>query len=87
MNEPRIRDDLPILLGGGGERKTFALAARYAQHLNIICTPAELPRKLDALDQRCAEAGRDRSDIETSFLLSVVIDEDADRARERQLAR
>jgi F420-dependent oxidoreductase-like protein len=36
MNEPRLRDDVPVLLGGGGERKTFALAARYAQHLNHL---------------------------------------------------
>ena len=37
INEPRIRDDLPVMLGGGGEKKTFGLAARYADHLNIIC--------------------------------------------------
>jgi F420-dependent oxidoreductase-like protein len=86
MNEPRLRDDVPIMLGGGGERKTFGLAARYAQHLNIICLPADLPRKLEALEKRCAEVGRDRSDLETSFLASVVIDEDGDRARERQLS-
>jgi F420-dependent oxidoreductase-like protein len=83
-NEPRIRDDLPIMLGGSGEKKTFALAARFAQHLNIICPPAELPRKLDALAERCAEAGRDRSTLETSYLASVMIDEDGDRAREQQ---
>jgi F420-dependent oxidoreductase-like protein len=82
MNEPRLRDDVPVLLGGGGERKTFALAARYAQHLNIICEPSDLPRKLDALAERCAEVGRDRADIETSFLATVVVDEDGDRARE-----
>lgn len=84
MNEPRLRDDLPIMLGGGGERKTFALAARFAQHLNIICSPEELPRKLAALDARCAEAGRDRADLETSFLGFVMIDEDGDRARALQ---
>ncbi len=83
-NEPRMRDDLPILLGGSGEKKTFALAARFAQHLNIICDPAELPRKLDALAQRCAEAGRDRSTLETSFLAFVMIDENGDKAREQQ---
>ncbi|WP_328644377.1 LLM class F420-dependent oxidoreductase [Amycolatopsis sp. NBC_00348] len=86
INEPRIRDDLPIMLGGSGEKKTFALAARFAQHLNIICDPAELPRKLEALDQRCAEAGRDRSKLETSFLGFVMIDENGDRAREQQRA-
>lgn len=83
-NEPRFRDDLPIMLGGGGEKKTFGLAARYAQHLNIICDPAELPRKLAALDERCAEAGRDRAEVETSFLGFVIMDEDGDRARQLQ---
>ena len=67
-----MRDDIPILLGGGGEKKTFGLAARYAQHLNIICTPDELPRKLAALDERCAEVGSDRSTIDTSFLVPSV---------------
>ena len=84
MNEPRIRDDLPVMLGGSGEKKTFALAARFAQHLNIICDPADLPRKLDALAQRCDEAGRDRSTLETSYLAFVMIDEDGDKARAQQ---
>ena len=72
------------MIGGGGERKTFALAARDAQHLNIICSPSELPRKIEALDARCAEAGRERSSLETSFLAFVMIDENGDRAREQQ---
>ncbi|SDC99332.1 probable F420-dependent oxidoreductase, Rv1855c family [Rhodococcus tukisamuensis] len=84
INEPRVRDDLPVLLGGGGEKKTFGYAARYADHLNIICNASELPRKLDALAQRCEEAGRDRGTLETSFLAFVMIDEDGDRARQLQ---
>ena len=84
INEPRIRDDLPILLGGGGEKKTFGLAARFADHLNIICNASELPRKLEALDARCVEAGRDRSTLETSFLAFVMIDGDGDKARKLQ---
>ncbi|QCQ90772.1 LLM class F420-dependent oxidoreductase [Rhodococcus sp. SGAir0479] len=84
INEPRYRDDLPIMLGGGGEKKTFGLAARYADHLNVIANAAELPRKLDALAQRCDEAGRDRSTLETSFLAFVMIDEDGDKARQLQ---
>ena len=84
MNEPRLRDDLPIMLGGGGEKKTFGLAARYADHLNIICDPADLPRKLEALDQRCAEAGRDRATLETSSLVFAMVDENGDVARRMQ---
>ncbi|MFD4456762.1 LLM class F420-dependent oxidoreductase [Nocardia sp. NPDC058480] len=84
MNEPRIRDDLPILLGGGGEKKTFGMAARFADHLNIICNASDLPRKLDALHQRCDEAGRDPATLETSFLAMTIVDEDGDRARKTQ---
>ncbi|MVU79590.1 TIGR03560 family F420-dependent LLM class oxidoreductase [Nocardia sp. ET3-3] len=84
MNEPRVRDDLPIMLGGGGEKKTFALAARFADHLNIICNASELPRKLDALHARLDEAGRDPKTLETSFLAFVIVDEDGDRARKTQ---
>ncbi len=84
MNEPRVRDDLPVMLGGGGEKKTFALAARFADHLNIICNASELPRKLDALHARLDEAGRDRASLETSFLAFVIVDEDGDRARKAQ---
>ncbi|WP_375491409.1 LLM class F420-dependent oxidoreductase [uncultured Jatrophihabitans sp.] len=84
FNEPRVRDNLPIMLGGGGEKKTFGLAARYADHLNIICDPADLPRKLDALAARCDEAGRDRATLETSFLTFVIVDEDEQNARRLQ---
>jgi alkanesulfonate monooxygenase SsuD/methylene tetrahydromethanopterin reductase-like flavin-dependent oxidoreductase (luciferase family) len=59
---------------------------KLSQHLNIICSPSELPRKIEALDARRAEAGRDRSTLETSFLAFVMIDEDGDRAREQQKA-
>lgn len=80
LNEPRVRDDVPIMLGGTGEKKTFGLAARYADHLNINSAPAEFPRKLEALAQRCEEAGRDRSEVETSTLATVIMDENGDKA-------
>ena len=80
-NEPRLRDDLPILIGGSGERKTFRFAARHAAHLNLICDASVIPQKLEALEQRCAEEGRDRSTIETSYLAFVLMDEDGDAAR------
>ncbi|MGQ4614692.1 TIGR03560 family F420-dependent LLM class oxidoreductase [Nocardia sp. R7R-8] len=84
MNEPRVRDDLPILLGGSGEKKTFGLAARFADHLNIICNASELPRKIEALRARCAEVGRDPQTLETSYLCFVMMDEDGDLVRKQQ---
>ncbi|GAB2638608.1 LLM class F420-dependent oxidoreductase [Nocardia goodfellowii] len=90
INEPRIRDDLPIMLGGAGEKKTFALAARYADHLSIGCDAVELPGKLEALQRRCDEIGRDRSTLEVSYLAFVAMDESsasAHRAVDEMFAR
>jgi F420-dependent oxidoreductase-like protein len=74
INEPRYRDHIPVMLGGSGEKKTFRLAARYADHLNLITPMSKLRHKLDVLKQRCDEAERDPSTLETSTLLTVVLD-------------
>ncbi|QUR67610.1 LLM class F420-dependent oxidoreductase [Mycobacterium spongiae] len=76
MAEPRYRDRVPIMIGGGGEKKTFAIAARCADHLNVIAGLDELPRKMDAVAARCEEAGRDPSTLETSLMLTVIVNED-----------
>jgi F420-dependent oxidoreductase-like protein len=74
ITEPRYRDHIPVMLGGSGEKKTFRMAAQYADHLNIIAPMDELPGKLRALHERCAEADRDPATLETSCLLTVVLD-------------
>jgi F420-dependent oxidoreductase-like protein len=81
VNSPQLRTDVPILIGGSGEKKTFRLAAQHADHLNIIAAASQLPQKLDALAQRCEDVGRDRDTLETSFLAQVFMDADGDRAR------
>lgn len=72
---PRMRDHIPLMIGGSGEKKTFGLAARYFDHLNIIAAFADLPGKLSALARRCEEVGRDRATLETSVLVSVLVGE------------
>ena len=71
---PRFRDHIPLMIGGSGEKKTFGLAARHFDHLNVIAGFPELPAKMGALARRCDEAGRDPSTLETSMLLTVVPD-------------
>jgi hypothetical protein len=53
----------PILIAGGGERRTLPLVAKYGDACNIPPTP-ELPRKLELLRRLCDEAGRDYDAIE-----------------------
>jgi alkanesulfonate monooxygenase SsuD/methylene tetrahydromethanopterin reductase-like flavin-dependent oxidoreductase (luciferase family) len=52
----------PILIGGGGEKKTLRLVAKYADACNLFAGE-ELPRKLDVLRAHCEAEGRDFSEI------------------------
>ncbi|MEU3273737.1 LLM class F420-dependent oxidoreductase [Saccharomonospora sp. NPDC006951] len=52
----------PIMIGGGGEKKTLRFVARYAQACNIFNGP-DLEHKLDVLRQHCEAEGRDYADI------------------------
>jgi F420-dependent oxidoreductase-like protein len=55
----------PILIGGGGEKKTLRLVAQYADACNLF-TPsvAEVAHKLDVLKRHCDEVGRDYDTIQ-----------------------
>ena len=52
----------PILIGGGGEKKTLRLVAKYADACNLMAGD-ELPRKLDVLHAHCEAEGRDFDEI------------------------
>ena len=82
MNNPRVRPTVPIMLGGSGEQKTFRLAARFADHMNIICDVADLPRKVAVLRQRCEEIGRDPATLATSYLVMGMVGETEQEAKE-----
>ncbi|MDP3209916.1 MAG: LLM class F420-dependent oxidoreductase [Rhodoglobus sp.] len=57
---------IPILIGGGGERKTLRIVAEHADIWHSFADPEEYAHKLGVLDAWCAEVGRDRSEIELS---------------------
>jgi len=74
----------PILVGGGGERKTLLLTARYADMWNGFGDIPTIGHKLDVLSEHCANEGRDRSDILTTRLGTLIVGathEEADRLR------
>ena len=73
MNEPPAVGRIPVMIGGGGEKKTLRMVAQYADESNIICAPADLHRKLDALAEHCATLGRDRSEITVSWQKTACI--------------
>ncbi|MFY9865476.1 MAG: LLM class F420-dependent oxidoreductase [Trebonia sp.] len=67
LNSPQVlsRPHPPILIGGGGEKKTLRLVARYADACNIaVYDPAQAAHKLEVLREHCATEGRDYDEIE-----------------------
>ena len=73
INSPAPVGRIPVMIGGGGEKKTLRMVAQYADESNIICAPDEIPRKLAALDEHCERLGRDRSQITVTYQTSAVI--------------
>jgi F420-dependent oxidoreductase-like protein len=75
MANPRFRDHIPLLIGGSGEKKTIPLAARHFDHLNVIAGFDELSAKVKVVRERCEEIGRDPATLETSTLITAMVDE------------
>ena len=73
--QPLSRPHPPILIGGGGEKKTLRLVAQYADACNLFARIGDdvLRSKLDILKQHCDEVGRDYAEIEKTTLNSVYL--------------
>ncbi|QXQ13831.1 LLM class F420-dependent oxidoreductase [Skermania piniformis] len=65
LNPPPVRD-IPLLIGGGGERKTLRLVAEYAQIWHSFGDLDTLRRKTGILAEHCAAVGSDPEQIERS---------------------
>ena len=66
LNPGPVRGTLPILIGGGGEKVTLRIVARYATVWNGQGEPDALGRKNRIIDEWCAKVGRDPTEIERS---------------------
>ncbi len=67
--QPISRPHPPILVGGGGEKKTLLLVARYADACNVFgSSPDDVAGKLDVLRSHCEAEGRDYDRIQKTVL-------------------
>ncbi|HWC33557.1 MAG TPA: LLM class F420-dependent oxidoreductase [Mycobacteriales bacterium] len=74
LNSPQAltKPHPPILIGGGGERKTLRLVAQYGDACNLFAyDPNEVEHKLDVLRRHCADLGRDYDTIEKTVMGSL----------------
>jgi len=69
-NSPRpIRGSIPILVGGGGEKRTLDIVARYADACNVFGDAVTIRHKFAVLQEHCERVGRDYSEItRTAFV-------------------
>jgi F420-dependent oxidoreductase-like protein len=78
-NEPRpIQDRLPIWVGGGGEKRTLRITARYADGWNAaFVDPPTFAHKLRVLHDHCGDAGRDPGEIRTAINVGLAWSEES----------
>ena len=67
-----IRGDLPILIGGAGERRTLRLVAEYADACNLFGDPPVVRHKLAVLREHCADVGREPAEITVTHLSTAL---------------
>jgi F420-dependent oxidoreductase-like protein len=74
INIPKpIRGDIPILIGGSGERKTLRLVAKYADGSNVMGSVDQCRHLMEVLERHCEDVGRDPSEITRTRLATIVI--------------
>jgi F420-dependent oxidoreductase-like protein len=68
----------PIMIGGGGEKRTLRAAARYADMINVMGPLSAVRHKIEVLERHCADVGRDPNEIVKSVFVPVFPSENAE---------
>lgn len=77
--EPKpVQKRLPLLIGGGGEKVTLKITARWANEWNVWGNVEMLKEKMAILDAHCADVGRDPSEVQRSAVALLFLSDDAD---------
>ncbi|HEX6287913.1 MAG TPA: LLM class F420-dependent oxidoreductase [Herpetosiphonaceae bacterium] len=70
LNPPPVRNPIPTLIGGGGEKVTLRLVAQYADLWNSFGPPETYKHKNEVLTSWCHELGRDPAAVERTVLVN-----------------
>ncbi len=76
-NEPHpTQTPVPLLIGGGGEKRTMRIAAKYAHEWNTWGSPSHLAQKGEVLERHCADLKRDPAEIRRSAQAMLFLTDD-----------
>jgi F420-dependent oxidoreductase-like protein len=82
-----LQEHVPLLVGGGGERRTLRLAARYADAANVFGDAATVRHKAEVLRAHCRDADRDPAQVEMTHLSTALVGTDDGHVAELVEAR
>ena len=85
-----VQSPLPLLVGGGGEKRTLKIVAKHAHQWNVWASPELFSQKLAILESHCSDIGRDPATIYKTVAALLFLTEDqafADKLRTRDLGR
>jgi F420-dependent oxidoreductase-like protein len=86
-NNPKpLRGDIPILIGGSGERKTLRMVAQYADGCNLFGDPERAKHLLGVLEGHCETVGRDPAEITKTSMMPFAIAETEAAAQAKLVA-
>jgi F420-dependent oxidoreductase-like protein len=72
---------IPIMIGGGGERRTLRIVAKYADMCNLFGDAEDLAHKFGVLRKHCDDVGRDYEDITRTRLATMIVTETSEQGR------
>jgi F420-dependent oxidoreductase-like protein len=76
-NPPNVQQPHPpILIGGGGEKRTLRIVAKYADAANVSGSPEEVAHKWQVLDEHCRAIGRDPASIKRTIQAPLWLTDD-----------
>jgi probable F420-dependent oxidoreductase len=65
-----LRNPVPIIIGGGGEKMTLKMVAEHATMWNYFGTPEQMAHKISVLEKWCKEFDRNPDEIEKTVLMT-----------------
>lgn len=78
-----VQENIPILVGGSGEKRTLKLVAQHADACNLFGEPDAVRRKVQVLHEHCATFDRSPDEIEVTQLSALLCAPDAAGVRDR----
>ncbi len=86
--EPKPKqDNLPLMIGGGGEKVTLKIVAKYADEWNVWADVPTITHKMSVLERHCESVARDPKQIDRSAVALLFLSDDENYIKSMKSAK